>query len=181
MKKKKQREWPKSAYIVILYLKRLVFYAIISFIPNFYMYFIESYMDRRHKMGDASLRYISIFFSLIFFAVFISILYTEKRHIYNIGITDYKKLKEPMKFQTALAFNTIAFFLIISTILAVELRNRAAVISLLIPMYLFYLLFDHIFLSFLLALIVYSSLIFLILVCPYIQLKRSAAKNAVGL
>ena len=177
MKKAKEREWPKFVYIVILYLKRFVFYTIISFMPNFYMYFIDSFMDRRNQLGDAALSNISMFFSLIFFAVFISVLYTEKRHIYNIGITDYKKLKEPMKFQTALAFNTIAFFLIISAILAATLRNRAVAISLLVPMYLFYILFDHIFLSFLLAFIVYSLLIFLLLVCPYIQLKRSAQKT----
>lgn len=181
MKKRKQHEWPKSVYIVILFLKKLIFYTIISFIPNFYMYFIDNFMDRRNQLGDAALSNISMFFSLIFFAVFISILYTEKRHIYHIGITDYKKLKEPMKFQTALTFNTIAFFLLISAILAAVLKNNAVVISLLVPMYLFYILFDTIFLSFLLAFIVYSLLIFLILVYPYIKLKRSAAENAVGL
>lgn len=115
--------------------------------------------------------------NVIFIFAFIYLLYLEKRHIFNIGVKECEKIKDQMKFHISLAIGTIAIYLTITAVLAAILAKGILYTSLLVPIYLFYMLFDNILVSYLLTIVMYSLITFIILFCPYLKLKADTKKS----
>lgn len=167
----------KDKYIVFLYLKRIGFYILFSFLPNYLFYFADRLQDEIRQSLTQDLEFITLILNVIFIFAFIYLLYLEKRHIFNIGVKECEKIKDQMKFHISLAIGTIAIYLTITAVLAAILAKGILYTSLLVPIYLFYMLFDNILVSYLLAIVTYSLITFIILFCPYLKLKADTKKS----
>lgn len=174
MKTAQNERRTKNTYILLLYMKRIGFYFLLSFLPNFIVYFTDSMQDKIRQLLKKDLDLFSLVLSLVFVIGFIYLLYLEKKHIFNIGVTDLVKIKDQVKFQVSLAAGSIAIYLFLSAVLATILANRDIVTSLLVPMFLFYKFTENIWLSFLLTIIMYIIFTLIVLVFPYIKRNRSA-------
>ena len=93
----------KNAYIIFLFIRKIALYLIISFVPNFLFYFSDSLQIERRQSPEADMELISMILSIIFMITFVALLYSTKKHIFDIGVTDRIKIKEQVKFETCLA------------------------------------------------------------------------------
>lgn len=83
----------KNAYIIFLFIRKIALYLIISFVPNFLFYFSDSLQIERRQSPEADMELISMILSIIFMITFVALLYSTKKHIFDIGVTDRIKLK----------------------------------------------------------------------------------------
>lgn len=108
---------------------------------------------------------------------FVALLYSTKKHIFDIGVTDRIKIKDQVKFETCLAVGSISIYLLISAILAIFLDDKMFKISLYIPLFVFYKFLHNAWLSLVLAILMYILFAFIVLVIPYIKRKRSSNRE----
>ena len=167
----------KNAYIIFLFIRKIALYLIISFVPNFLFYFSDSLQIERRQSPEADMELISMILSIIFMITFVALLYSTKKHIFDIGVTDRIKIKEQVKFETCLAVGSISVYLLISAILAIFLDDKMFKISLYIPLFVFYKFLHNAWLSLVLAILMYILFAFIVLVIPYIKRKRSIATD----
>lgn len=167
----------KNAYIIFLFIRKIALYLIISFVPNFLFYFSDSLQIERRQSPEADMELISMILSIIFMITFVALLYSTKKHIFDIGVTDRIKIKDQVKFETCLAVGSISIYLLISAILAIFLDDKMFKISLYIPLFVFYKFLHNAWLSLVLAILMYILFAFIVLVIPYIKRKRSIATD----
>ena len=167
----------KNAYIIFLFIRKIALYLIISFVPNFLFYFSDSLQIERRQSPEADMELISMILSIIFMITFVALLYSTKKHIFDIGVTDRIKIKEQVKFETCLAVGSISVYLLISAILAIFLDDKMFKISLYIPLFVLYKFLHIAWLSLVLAILMYILFAFIVLVIPYIKRKRSIATD----